>query len=77
MSGAQVEHIRSILVEHEFMPCSEHSATVHAWWAQCEGCDWKGPRRSRRGHQADHLTHVAETISAELTNVRAYLGDEA
>lgn len=67
---ALVAEVARVLAKHEFMPCSEHTPTVNAWWAQCEGCDWKEPRRSHRhAHENDHRTHLADAL-ADLLDAR-------
>lgn len=64
------EAIAQALATHAYMPCAEFSATVKAWWAQCEGCDWRGPRTNYRptDEQRDHRAHIAEVVVATLTN---------
>ena len=59
------EKVERLLALHEYMPCAEHTPTVNVWWAQCEGCDWKGPRRSHRhADRGDHRRHVAELLTS-------------
>lgn len=56
--------IVALLATHRYMPCSQHTPTVNAWWAQCEGCDWRGPRRSQRhSDEGDHRLHLAGIIA--------------
>lgn len=57
------EGLAGVLRSHVEEPCAEHTPAVNAWWSQCEGCDWKGPRRSNRAsREHDHRAHLAEAI---------------
>lgn len=61
--------LEDVLATHTYVPCAEHNATIHVWWAQCEGCDWRGPRRSyRKSDERDHRAHVADALRAHLTS---------
>lgn len=58
-----LEAVAAVLEAHVYMPCSHVTPGLRAFWAQCEGCEWKGPRRTERNSpENDHDAHVAAAL---------------